>query len=59
MRLQGLQGMILIQDKWASGAARSEIKIDMPRREVMEALGYVTTEKRGTDGHAAADYTGT
>ena len=24
----------------------------------MEVLGYVATEEAGTDGHAAADYTG-
>ena len=50
--------MSLIRDRRAARPARPESKIKLPRREVMEVLGYVTTEKRGTDGHAAADYTG-
>ena len=58
MRLQVVQEMSLIRDRRAARPARPEIKIKLPRREVVEVLGYVTTEKRGTDGHAATDYTG-
>lgn len=49
--------MSLIQDKRASGAARPEIKVNMPKGGMMEFLGYVATEKGGTDRHAAANYT--